>query len=150
MRLRAAAVLVAGLAASVAILAQGPRMDGKWEVTTEMEMPGMPMKMPPTVSTRCITKADAKDPQKAIAAARDRAAARGRSMEGEDCKMADYKVDGNKVTYTMKCEGRQAMTITGETIYGENTYTSTQTMEMGGRGTMTMKSTAKRLGDCEE
>ena len=45
---------------------------------------------------------------------------------------------------------RQAMTITGERIYGDNSYTATQMIEMDGRGTMTMKSTGKRLGDCEK
>src|SRR5436190_10225406 len=111
MRLRAAAVLVAGLAASIAILAQGPRRDGKWEVTTEMEMAGMPMKMPPMVTTQCITKEDADDPQKAIPKGR------GRGGEEPTCKMEDYKIEGNKVTYTMKCEGAQPMTIMGEMVY---------------------------------
>jgi hypothetical protein len=143
MRLRAGAAIVAGLAVSTAILAQGPRIDGKWEVTTEMEMPGMPMKMPPAVSTQCITKEEAADPQKAVPKGRV-----GRGGDDPNCKVADYKIDGNKVTYTMKCEGAQPMTMTGEMIYGDNTYTSTQKMNMGGRETMTMKSTAKRLGDC--
>jgi len=140
MRLRVAAVLVAGLAASAAILAQGPRIDGKWEVTTETDVPGV--KLPPMVSTQCITKEEASDPQKAVSKGR------GRGGEDSNCKVADYKIVGNKVTYTMKCEGPQPMTMTGEVIYGDDTYTSTQKMELGGRGTMTMKSTAKRLGDC--
>ena len=143
MRLRAVVVFAVGLAVSVAVLAQGPRIDGKWELTTEMDIPGMPMKMPPVVSTQCITKEEANDPLKVVPKGRG-----GRSGEDQNCKVADYKIDGNKVTYTMKCEGPQPMTMTGETVYGDNMYTSTQKMEMGGRGTMTMKSTAKRLGDC--
>jgi len=37
---------------------------------------------------------------------------------------------------------------TGELVYSGDSYTGTMTMEMGGRGTMTMKYTGKRLGDC--
>ena len=42
----------------------GPRRDGNWQVTMEMDMPGMPQKMPPMTLTQCITKADADDPTK--------------------------------------------------------------------------------------
>jgi hypothetical protein len=144
MRVRTAVVFAAGLAVSVAVLAQGPRIDGKWEVSTEMEIPGMNMKMPPMVTTRCVTKDEASDPQKAMPKGR------GRSGEDQNCKVGDYKIDGNKVTYSVKCEGAQPMSLVGEMIYAENTYTGTQKMDMGARGTMTMKSTAKRLGDCEK
>src|SRR2546425_980870 len=97
----------------------------------------------PFVSTQCITKEEANDPQKSVP--------RGRGGHGADdptCKVSDYKVAGNKVTYSVKCEGDQPMTMKGEMVYGDDTYTATQTMEVAGRGTMTMKSTAKRLGDC--
>ena len=140
MRSRTGVVFALGLAASVAVLAQAPRIDGKWEINGEMEMPGMTMKLP--VITRCITKEEAADPQKA--------APKGRGGEESNCKVADYKIVGNKVTFTAKCEGAQPMTMSAEMIYGENTYTATQKMDMGGRGTMTMKSTGKRLGDCEK
>ncbi len=143
MRLRALVVFAVGLAASVALLAQAPRIDGKWEVTGEMEMPGMNMKLPPT--TRCITKEEAADPQKAVPKGPG-----GRGTEDSNCKVSDYKVVGNKVTFAVKCEGAQPMTMTAEMIYGDNTYTSTQKMEMAGRGNMTITSTGKRLGDCEK
>ena len=62
---RAAALVVAVLAIGIVALAQGPRRDGKWEVTTEMDMPGMPMKMPPFTNIQCVTKEEANDPLKA-------------------------------------------------------------------------------------
>ena len=143
MRLRTAAVLAVGLSASIVVLAQAPRIDGKWEVTMEMDMPGMPMNMPPTVTTQCITREDASDPRKAISAGRG-----GRSGDDSSCKMAEYKIDGNKVTYTMKCEGATPMTITGERTYGDDSYRATQRIDIEGRGTMTMKAIGKRIGDC--
>jgi hypothetical protein len=107
----------------------------------EIEMPGMPMKMPPVMTTQCITPADAKDPRK-VMPPRDQ---RG----GEnDCIVSDYKIDGNKVTWSMTCQKPQPMTGKGEMVYGADSYTGTLTMDMKGMA-MTMKYTGKRLGDCE-
>ena len=120
--------------------AQGPRRDGLWEIKTEMQMEGMPMTMPPMTSQQCITPAEANDPNKSTP--------QGRGRGGQDCKMSEYKIDGNKVTWSMKCEGAQAMSGTGEIVYSADAYTGTMKMEMSGRGTVTMKYTGKRLGDC--
>ena len=38
--------------------------EGKWEITSSMDMPGMPTKMPPTVIQHCYTKEDVKDEKK--------------------------------------------------------------------------------------
>jgi hypothetical protein len=38
-------------------LAEGPNMkEGLWEITMTMEMPGVPVKMPPRTWTQCLTK----------------------------------------------------------------------------------------------
>ena len=45
--------------AAVSVSYAGPDMkEGKWEMTTKMEMPGMPMEMPPVTYTQCLTKTD--------------------------------------------------------------------------------------------
>jgi len=135
---------VAGVVLSLTAYAQGPRRDGLWEVKTEMQMENMPMAMPPTTSQQCITPADANDPSKTTPQ-------RGRGGRGaSDCKVSDYKIDGNKVTWTMKCEGAQPMTGNGELVYAADSYTGTMKMDMAGRGSMTMKYTGKRLGDCTQ
>ena len=142
MKSRTAAALAAVvLGVSIAALAQGVRRDGRWEVKMEMEMAGLPANMPAMTSTQCITPADAQDPKKAMPP-------QGRGGPS-DCQVSDYKVDGNKVTWTMKCTGQQAMTGTGEFIYTADAYTGTMKMNMGERG-MTMKYSGKRLGDCEK
>lgn len=149
---RAKVALLAGVVASAAtVLAQpgGPRRDGNWEVTVEMQMPNMPagIGMPPMKSTQCVTKEDANDPNKAVP--------RGPQRGGppSDCKVSDYKVDGNKVSYKMACTGAQPMTGTAEFVYGADTYNGTvvvnMSMERGGPSMpMTMKYAGKRLGDC--
>ena len=95
MRMRYAACVTVAMALSVSALAQSARRDGRWEVKTEMEMPGMPMKMPPMTTTQCVTKEQADDPSGACP---------GRGAPN-NCKVFDYKVTGNTVTWSMKCEG---------------------------------------------
>ena len=139
MRLRNAALATIVLGLSVSASGQGPRRDGRWEVKIEMEMPGMPMKMPPMTTTQCITKEQAEDPQRTVPQP-------GRGAQS-DCKVSDYKVAGNKVTWSMKCEGPEAMSGTGEITYGENTYEGVMKMDHQGQA-MTVKSSGNRLGDC--
>jgi hypothetical protein len=139
--MRYALVLAATIVMGAAIWAQGsgPRRDGNWEVKIEMQMPGMPMAMPPQTIMQCITPQEAADPQKLTPPS-------GRGRGPNDCKVADYKVDGNKVTWSMTCPS-EGMTGTGEFVYTDDAYTGT--MKMNARGQdMTMKYTGKRLGDC--
>jgi hypothetical protein len=138
MRYAVFAAVVVGL--SVSAMAQGPQRDGRWEVRMEMEMPGMPMKMPPMTTTQCVTKEQADDPQRSVP--------QGRGNQN-NCKVSDYKVSGNTVTWSMKCEGPEAMSGTGEITYGQNTYEGTMKMTREGQ-TMTMKYSGKRLGDCTQ
>ena len=146
---RRTATALALVGISVSLVAQGPRRDGKWEVTTQMSMEGMPAGMPPTTMTQCITKEDAADPQKAVP---QPPAGRG-GQAPSDCKMSDYKTEGSKVTYTMTCSSPQQVVMKGEVVYGADKFDGTTTMNVAmGRGgqpmNMTMKMTGKRLGDC--
>lgn len=133
------------MAASIVVLAQAPRIDGRWEVKSEMNMPGMSMKMPATTSTQCITKEEAADPQKQVPP-------QGRGGAANDsCKVSDYKIVGNKVTFNVKCDGPQPSTMAVAMVYGVDKYDGTMKMDMarGGQPTsMTMNYTGKRLGDC--
>lgn len=141
MRVRAAVVTAAVLAICAAVFAQGQRKDGQWEITMKMEMPGMPMALPPVVTKRCITPAEANDPLKAM----PNGGSGGREPK---CTTSDYKMEGNKATWAMKCEGTMPMTGTGEITYTENAYTGLMKMDMGGGGGMTMTYSGKRLGEC--
>ena len=140
MKARILVVFMALLALSLSAFAQTYRRDGKWEVKMEMEMPGMPAGMPPMTTTQCVTPEEAADPQKAVPQGRGRG-------NPNDCKISDFKADGNKVSWKMKCEGAEAMSGTGEFVYAADAYTGMMKMDMGGRS-MTMKYSGKRLGDC--
>jgi hypothetical protein len=108
--------------------------DGYWELTSIMDMPGMPMKIAPTMTKHCYTKEEVKDQKKTI-------------TTDKNCTVTDFKQSGNKVTWKMKCTGKNAGDFSGETVYKANAYDSTMKMQTQGR-TMTMKVKARRLGNC--
>jgi len=127
------AILFALALAATSVAADTMR-DGYWELITTMEMPGMPMQIPPTTIKHCYTKEDVKDQKKTIST-------------DKNCTVTDLKQSGNKVTWKMKCTGKNAGVFSGETVYKGDAYDSTMKMESQGQ-TMNMKVKAKRLGDC--
>ena len=133
----AAALSLAAL--SWAAYAQNSIREGNWEVTMQMEMAGMTMKMPDFKSTQCITQEQLKDPSQALPqATQDR---------NNDCKVSDYKVSGSKAAWKMTCTLPMPIKGSGEITYGADTYDGTMTMTTDA-GDMTMKYKGKRLGDC--
>lgn len=140
--------LLAASAISGSLIAQTPgaRRDGNWQVTMEIEIPGMPQGMPPMTMTQCITKEQAADPAKLAPQGP------GGGLP-PDCKFSDMKSEGNKVSWSMKCEGQMAMTGTGEFTFTSDTYTGLMKInaDRGGQPmTMNMKYSGKRLGDCDK
>lgn len=136
-RLALAASCVVALSWIVA--AQTPAREGKWEITMQMDIPGMPMKLPATKVTQCLTKEDLADPS--------RSAPKGPKDKNSDCQVSDHKVVGNKVTWTMVCKGKDAMTGNGEIVYAADSYDGWMKMKTA-ESEMTMKYSGKRVGDC--
>lgn len=130
--------LLSIVAATVAVAAQvpkNPQKPGKWKVSMETEMPGMPMKMPAVTTEVCLTEEDIADPQKNVP-----------KDQKSTCTISDYKVTGNTVTYTMTCP-EQATKASAEFTYGADAYSGVLKMKMGERE-MTQKHTGKWLGAC--
>jgi hypothetical protein len=127
------AILSALLLPATSFAAENMR-DGYWELTTTMEMPGMPMKMAPSKIKHCYTKEDVKDQRKAIST-------------DKNCTVTDFKQSGNKVIWKMKCTGQNAGVFSGETIFRGDSYDSIMNMKTQGH-TMNVKVKAKRLGSC--
>ena len=128
----ALAVLIAALVASLPASAQGK--DELWEISSKMEMPGMPMAMPAQVNRVCV----------------------GKNRKDEDlvpkqsnCRMVDSKRVGNKFSYKMECTGNEPMTMVGELTFGNNAYDGQMRMTMTKTNdTMNMAVSGKRVGDC--
>lgn len=110
--------------------------EGLWEITSKMEMPGMPMEMPATTIKHCYTREDVKDQKKVIST-------------DKNCTVTDLKSSGNKVTWKMVCTGKNAGTFTGETVFSGDSYNSVMKMQSAGKGgAMTIKAKGKRIGNC--
>lgn len=91
---------------TVTALAAGPDFkEGEWGVSYRMEVVGMPFPMPPITAKKsmCLSQKNY-IPDNA--------------QQGQDCKISDQKVNGNTVTWTMRCKSREG-TIEGQ---GKITY----------------------------
>jgi len=116
--------------------------EGLWEITTKMEMPGMPMQMPARKHTQCLTK---KNMLKTMAPKEQ--------DQDEECKITDQKVTGNTVTWTMKCSGKDAMEVTGKNTYHGDSFEGTITMISNdpheGKIKIINHINGKRIGECK-
>lgn len=137
--LTAMLAMLTGLLSTAASAAPGEY----WEVTSKMEMPGMPFAMPPTTQKVCIPKGGENDPAK--------------TSGDKDCKMTDIKTVGNKTTWKARCDrdgevmtGVGEQTTTAKGYRGKMQFSGTS----GGQDVdMTMAFSGKRLGgkcDSEE
>ncbi len=114
-----------------------------WEVTSKMEMPGMPFAMPATTQKVCIPKGGESNPEK--------------TSGDKSCKMTDIKTVGNKTTWKVRCDrDGEVMTGEGEQTTSPNGYQGKMKFsgKSGGRDmSMTTAFSGKRIGgscDSEE
>jgi hypothetical protein len=117
---------------SAGVCFAAPNMeDGLWEITTTIDMPGMPSRS--FTNTSCLTK------EKAVPQTTE-----------SSCTLKDVKTEGNTVTWAMVCK---ESTSKGKVTYARTTMEGTfeTTVKSDGQ-TMTMKSTmkGKRIGPCNK
>lgn len=135
------ALLTLAISWSAVAQSPSPMRAGNWEVTVKMNMPGLPMEMPPIKHNECVTEAMVRDPQWAMPKG-------GVTGEGaNDCKVSDYKLAGNTATWRLTCTKPTPITGIGEIAYAGDTYKGTMTLDMGGQK-MAMAYDARRIGDC--
>ena len=127
---------LAVLAASPSLAAEGMQ-PGMYEYTMKMEMPGMPMAMPPQVFQRCLTQ---KDVEKGDYASNPR--------ENSKCEIKNMKHEAGKVSYDVACKGEHAVSGHYEFKMTPTSMSGGGTMNMEGGQTMKQNMSAKRVGDC--
>ena len=122
-------VLLAAMGSTSALAAGS---DELWEMTTKMDMPGMPM--PAVTQTVCLRKGESYKP--------------GKVPHQKNCEMTGLKVSGNKTTWKMHCSGRDAMDGSGEVTRTEKTMKGS--MKLSSKDIqMTQTISGKRVGACQ-
>lgn len=121
-----------GFVAASALAQGGP--DEMWNMTTRMEMAGMPGQTFP--SQTCMKKGQAQ-PDK--------------MSQDKNCKATDVRTVGNKTSWKVVCTGRDAMTGTGEITRTRDSMDGRIRMQGKSGGEtmdMTMVITGKLAGSC--
>lgn len=115
-----------------------------WEITSKMEMEGMPFAMPAQTVKVCMPKGGQSDPNR---------------TQGKDsnCKMTDVKHSGNTVKYKGSCVNQgETMNLVGETTHDSKSFKSNVKMTGKSQGepvNMKMTGSGKYIGgscDTEE
>ena len=108
--------------------------DGLWEITTTVEMKGMPAgMMKPMTHTSCLTQKDSVPDKPAKS----------------ECKMSDMKYEGNTVSWTVTCPEAVSK---GKVTYSGSTFDGTTETTMNHHGEKTQvknKMKGKRIGPCK-
>lgn len=125
-----AALLMAGASAS----AEGMMKEGLWRITTVVEMPGMPMQMPPQVHTTCLKK---ESPAPV-------------SKEQNRCRLTGQKVSGSTVSWQMQCEEPEGTTyMKGSITYEGDVFNGTVRVKTP-EFQMKQRISGKWIGRCPE
>jgi hypothetical protein len=120
---------VASAFSSLALAAPGEY----WEVTSKMEMAGMPFAMPAQSMKVCIARGSEKNPP-----------------PDKDCETSDVKVSGNKTFWKVRCN-RNGEIMNGSGEMSGNVDKSEGTMHLSGKSggqdvNMTLTHQSKRIG----
>ncbi len=109
--------------------------EGKWNITTTMNMPGMPFQVPPITVTQCLTQKDFMPEQQ--------------EADDSSCKIINQQVKGSTITWEMECpNSKSSTTIT----YKHDKFNGATTMKTTTpSGIMNMSSTieGKYIGLCD-
>ena len=111
---------------------------GKWQITSKVEMPGMPVSMPPMTVTQCMT---------------DQEPVPAKSAQGQACEVSEMNSDGNTVIWKMKCSDPAGGSEgSGHITYDGDTFSGSIETKVGGPGSgmvVTTQVSGKRLGNCD-
>lgn len=112
---------------------------GMWEIKVRIDMPGTPVREATQTLRHCFTRRELEDERNALPRA------------GPDCEVVDYRLSGNRATWSLLCPGANAVRGGGEMTFGAVAYVATvwnDIVEQGRTLRVVQKIRAKRLGEC--
>jgi hypothetical protein len=119
--------------------AQPDIQEGEWEITTRIEMPGLPFALPPMKSSTCLTKESMVPPPE---------------KKGQECTMKEMQSKGNEVAWKMECkESTSTMHGSGRIIYTNDSFSGTIELNMQDAGgktqPMNQQLNGRHVGPCK-
>lgn len=125
-------ILIVALSLFWATTALAELKEGLWDITTQVEMKGMPQSIPPTTFRQCITQNDPVPQNK---------------DKNYECKIISQKVVGNTVNYNVQCTGKEGTIQTsGTTTYTDHSMSGASTTSIKIKGQPEMKMSNKMKG----
>lgn len=112
---------------------------GLWEILVRINVPDGPVQDASQVIRHCYSQEDLADPRSAIPRA------------GPDCEIHDFRLDGARATWSLRCSGPSAVSGGGEMMLGREAYVADVWNKITDRGRtldITQRIRARRLGDC--
>ena len=135
---------ILGLASSLVAAALPNMQEGLWEITTKVEISGLPEGLPEHTIQHCVTKKDLEE-------------GKGKMHQPDSrnskCAVKDYKVEGNKASWSINCGGDNPTTGSGSVTYSGTSFAGTTKMIMGKKSEeteMTQTFSGKRIGACRQ
>ncbi len=127
------ALLLFAMMESVAAEMEVPDVkEGMWEITSQMEMPGMPMAVPSVISKQCYTKQSMKPEN---------------ILRNNHCTMQKMDLRDNSVSWQMRCQQQgMQMTGTGNIDYQHTSFSGNFNMKMSGANQPAMQMNTRLKG----
>lgn len=115
---------------------KGPNLkEGLWEITMRMEVPGMPVQMPPQTYTQCLTQKEAV-PQ--------------REEPAQGCKIVKKDIKGDTVSWVVECKTNEGTAVSdGNITYKGDTFEGIIKMKQRGME-VTQRLSGRWIGNCEK
>ena len=138
-------LVVFGVAASFSAWSEQTMRDGLWEISTRMEMPGMPQMpkgmpgMGETSMQHCYKKEDVRDSKNIVP----------QNQGDSNCTVKNSKVKGNKVSWEVQCKDGQGSGSGEMELHGDSYKGVMKTKHQGMSGEMVMHYRGKRIGACK-
>ncbi|MGH8755604.1 MAG: DUF3617 domain-containing protein [Burkholderiales bacterium] len=131
--------------ASSPAAAELPNMqEGLWEVTTKVEISGQAKALPEYTVQHCLTKKDIEEGKGKLYQPDSR---------NSKCQVKNYKVEGNKASWSIACSGDNPTTGSGSVTYSGTGFAGMTKMKMGKQDQeteMTQTFSGKRIGVCKQ
>ena len=115
---------------------KGPNMkEGLWYITVKMDVPGMPVQIPPKTYTQCLTQKEAVPKPKEA---------------NNNCEIVKQDVKGETVSWKVECKTKEGTAVSDGTItYKGDTMEGVITMKQGDMKA-TQRLSGRWIGKCNK